>query len=128
MLDALEVRLEDVDRVVGVRVAEWIESSGLDLHQTRLLLAIAAHDEPVEISGLASEAGLSVDLAYPSVHELDQRELTRGEHRHHVITAAGRELVESFSASRRAAIAAFIDGMDDAQRKRLGVALGGEGS
>jgi predicted transcriptional regulator len=120
--------LEDVDRVVGVRVAEWIEGSGLNLHQTRLLLAIAAHDEPVEIATLASEAGLSVDLAYPSVHELDRRGLTRGEHRHHMITDAGRVLVESFSASRRAAIAAFIDGMDDEQRRRLGVALGVGGS
>lgn len=128
LLDALEARLEDIDRVVGVRMAEWIEESGLDLHQTRLLLAIAAHDEPVQIAELASEAGLSIDLAYPSVHELDRRDLTHGEHRHHVITDAGRALVQSFSASRRAATAEFIEGMDSAQRQRLAHALDVDGS
>ena len=121
---ALDARLHQADRVVGVRVAQWIEEAGLDLHQTRLLLAIAGHDEPTDVATVAEEAGLTIELAYPSVHELDRRGLTRGEHRHHVITDAGRDLIETFTAARRAATASYVAGLDDSQRRRLEIALG----
>ena len=121
LVEALATRLRRMDLVGWQRIATWAEQSELSFEDLRLLLALAVKrdDGPAAISELADLAGLSLDVAYPTIHRLRGRGYLREERRQYSLSEEGQQLVSMLDAAHREGIQAYVDQLDDQERQRL---------
>ena len=121
LVEALATRLRLMDLVGWQRIATWAEQSELSFEDLRLLLALAVKrdDGPAAISELADLAGLSLDVAYPTIHRLRGRGYLREERRQYALSRPGLELIAMLDAAHREGIQAYVDTLDREERGRL---------
>jgi DNA-binding MarR family transcriptional regulator len=119
LVDALEARFAPVHAVVNGRLARWIQESELDLHEARVLFALAGNDRPMTPAEIAEASDVDVDSAYRAIHALHGRGITREIDRHHELTDAGRELMASCAQARREGIEAYVARLNDDQLRDL---------
>ena len=121
LVEALATRLRRMDLVGWQQIAAWAEQSELSFEDLRLLLALAVKrdDGPAAISELADLAGLSLDVAYPTIHRLRGRGYLREERRQYSLSEEGQQLVSMLDAAHREGIQAYVDQLDDQERQRL---------
>jgi DNA-binding MarR family transcriptional regulator len=124
LVQAVDAQFEQVDSVVGGRIVRWIEDSGLDLHEARVLLALAEGGPPKSASEIGDRSGLGLDSVYKAVHSLHGRGLTEEDSRHHSLSARGRTLMRSFTEARREAVEAYVGQIEPDERERLERVLG----
>ena len=125
LVEALATRLRRMDLVGWQQIAAWAEQSELSFEDLRLLLALAVKrdDGPAAISELADLAGLSLDVAYPTIHRLRGRGYLREERRQYSLSEEGQQLVSMLDAAHREGIQAYVDQLDDQERQRLRTAF-----
>ena len=123
LVDALATRLRRADLIGWAQIAAWAEKLKLSFEDLRLLLALAITDGPSSVSDLARTGGLSLDTAYPAIHDLHGRGYLREERREYSLSADGRELVAILDSAHREGIQAFVDQLDPLERRRLDVAF-----
>jgi DNA-binding MarR family transcriptional regulator len=119
LVEALATRLNRVDLVGWQRIARWAERFELSFEDLRLLLAVKMHDGPTGVSELADHAGLSLDAAYPAIHELRGRGYLREERRQYTFSDQGQELAATLDAAHREGIQAYVDDLDPLERRRF---------
>jgi DNA-binding MarR family transcriptional regulator len=123
LVQAIDARLGAVDRIVGGRIVRWIEESELNLHEARVLLALAERNRPMAPAEIAESSGLHIDSVYRAVHTLHGRGITSEDHRHHDLSRSGRELMESFSDARREGVEAYVAQLGEDERRQVESAL-----
>jgi DNA-binding MarR family transcriptional regulator len=123
LVEALATRLHRVDLVGWQRIAAWAERLELSFADLRLLLALKMEDGPTGVSELADLGGLSLDIAYPTIHSLRGRGYLREERRQYSLSEQGQELVATLDAAHREGIQAYVDHLDPHERRRLEEAL-----
>jgi DNA-binding MarR family transcriptional regulator len=116
---AVDGPFERVGMLVGTRIARWIDESGLDLNEARVLVELSAAEQAMTAAEIAEPAGLDLDSAYRAVHALHGCGLTTEHARRHELTDRGRALVESFADAREEGVRAFIKGLEEGERRRL---------
>jgi DNA-binding MarR family transcriptional regulator len=119
LVQAVDAQFEKVDSVVGGRIVAWIEDSGLDLREARVLLALAEGGAPRPASEIAERSGLPLDSVHKAVHSLHGRGLTEEDSREHSLSARGRALMTSFTKARREAVEAYVAQLGPDERERL---------
>jgi DNA-binding MarR family transcriptional regulator len=119
----LDSQFADVDMMVGVRVVRWIEDSDLSLHEARALMALNQGRPPMTVPDIADRAGLDLDTAYKTVHDLHGRGLTDEQNRNHELSERGRDLMQSFADVRREGVRDYLHALDTDERHRIGRAL-----
>ena len=124
LVEELASRLHRTDLIGWARIAAWAEKFALSFEQLRLLLALTTEEGPSRVSELASISGLSLDAAYPAIHDLHGRGYLREERRRYALSGDGRDLVATLDAAHREGIQAYIDQLDQCERQRLGEAFG----
>lgn len=124
LVEALAARLRRVDLVVWQRITSWAERHDLSFANLRLLLALTIEDGTTAVSELAELAGLSLQAAYPAIHDLQHRGYLREERRRYVLTERGQDLVAALDAAHRDGIQAYVDRLDPDERRRLDGAFG----
>lgn len=124
LVDELARRLHRTDLISWARIAAWTEKLVLSFEQLRLLLALAIEEGPTSVSELASISGLSLDAAYPAIHDLHGRGYLREERRRYSLSNDGRDLVATLDAAHREGVQAYVDQLDPRERQRLGEAFG----
>jgi DNA-binding MarR family transcriptional regulator len=124
LVEALATRLRRVDLIGWARIAAWAEKLELSFEDLRLLLALTIKDGPSSVSDLAGISGLSLDAAYPAIHDLRGRGYLREERRRYSLSEDGRELVAILDAAHREGIQAYVDQLDPRERKPLEEAFG----
>jgi hypothetical protein len=123
LIRAVDGHFEQIDAVVGARIARWIEDSRLELHEARVLLALTTAAGPIKPREIAKLSGLDLNSAYQAVHSLHGRHLTCEESRLHRISDRGRALMRSFADAREQGVRAYVRDLDVDQRRRLEAAL-----
>ncbi len=124
LVEALATRLRRVDLIAWARIAAWAEKLELSFEDLRLLLALTIKDGPSSASDLAGTSGLSLDAAYPAIHDLRGRGYLREERRRYSLSEDGRELVAILDAAHREGIQAYVDQLDPRERQALEEAFG----
>jgi DNA-binding MarR family transcriptional regulator len=124
LVEALATRLRRMDLVGWQRVASWAEQFELSFENLRLLLALTIEDGPTAVSELADLGGLSLQAAYPAIHDLRCRGYVREERRRYVLTEQGQDLIATLDAAHRTGIQAYVDDLDPQERRRLEEAFG----
>ena len=124
LVEALAIRRRDLDLIAWARIAAWAEKLALSFQDLRLLLALTAKDGPSSVSDLAGMSGLSLDAAYPAIHDLRGRGYLREERRRYSLSEDGRELVAILEAAHREGIRTYVDQLDPRQRQLLEEAFG----
>jgi DNA-binding MarR family transcriptional regulator len=124
LVEALAKRLRRVDLIGWAQIAKWAEKLELSFEDLRLLLALSITDGPSSVGTLASTSGLSLDAAYPAIHELHRRGYLHDERRQYSLSDDGRELVATLDAAHREGIQAYVDQLDPRDRQLLGEAVG----
>ena len=124
LVEAIATRMRRVDLIAWARISAWAGELQLSFQDLRLLLALAITDDPRGVSDLARMSGLSLDAAYPAIHELRARGYVREERRRYSLSEDGRELVAGLDAARREGIEAYVDQLDPRERQRLDEAFG----
>jgi DNA-binding MarR family transcriptional regulator len=119
LVDALTKRLRYVDLVGWSEITARAEEHGLSFENLRLLLAMTNMDGQRSVKELAGISGLSLDAAYPAIHHLRGRGYVREERRQYSLSEHGRELVAILEAAHRDGVRAYVDGLDDAERRRI---------
>ena len=127
LVQAVDAQFEKLDSVVGCRIVGWIEESGLDLREARVLLALAEGGPPRPASEIAERSGLPLDSVYKAVHSLHGRGLTEEDSRDHSLSVRGRALMSSFTEARREAVEAYVAQLGPDERERLERVLGQPG-
>jgi DNA-binding MarR family transcriptional regulator len=127
LVHAVDAHFETLDSVVGGRIVAWIEDSGLDLREARVLLALAEGGPPRPASEIAERSGLPLDSVYKAVHSLHGRGLTQEDSRDHSLSARGRALMSSLTEARREAVEAYVAQLGPDERERLERVLGQPG-
>jgi len=127
LVQAVDAQFEKLDSVVGCRIVGWIEESGLDLREARVLLALAEGGPPRPASEIAERSGLPLDSVYKAVHSLHGRGLTEEDSRDHSLSVRGRSLMSSFTEARREAVEAYVAQLGPDERERLERVLGQPG-
>jgi DNA-binding MarR family transcriptional regulator len=123
LVEALTTRLRRIDLIAWAKITARAEELGLSFEDLRLLLALAVKDGPCSVSDLARISGLSLEAAYPAVHQLRGRGYLREERRRYLLTEDGRELIATLDAAHREGIQAYVDGLDPRERQRLDEAV-----
>jgi DNA-binding MarR family transcriptional regulator len=123
LVDALAERLRRVDLVAWAKITERAEELGLSFENLRVLLALAVKDGPCTPSDIAQRSGLSLDAAYPAIHDLRGRGYLREEQRRYSLSEDGQELVAKMDAAHREGIQAYVDQLDSSERERIAEAL-----
>jgi DNA-binding MarR family transcriptional regulator len=124
LVEALATRLLRVDLVAWQRIAVWAERLELSFEDLRLLLALKLEGGRTSVSKLADLAGLSLDAAYPAIHDLRGRGYLREERRQYTFSEQGQELVATLDAAHCEGIQAYVDHLDPHERRRLEEAFG----
>jgi DNA-binding MarR family transcriptional regulator len=126
LVEVLATRLRRLDLVGWQRITTWAEQSELSFRDLRMLLALAMEmDEgSAAISELADLAGLSLDVAYPTIHRLRGRGYVREERRQYSLSQEGQELFASLDAAHREGIQAYVDQLSPDETRRLDAAFG----
>ena len=124
LVEALATLLRRVDLIAWARIAAWAEKLELSFEDLRLLLALTIKDGPSSASDLAGTSGLSLDAAYPAIHDLRGRGYLREERRRYSLSEDGRELVAILDAAHREGIQAYVDQLDPRERQALEEAFG----
>ena len=119
LVQAVDARFEQVDTVVGSRIVRWIEDSGLELHELRVLLALAENGRPMTASEVQHRSGLQLDSVYQAIHALHGRGLTDEDSRRHELSAKGRALIRTFTEARRQGVEAYIAQLGAKERQLL---------
>jgi DNA-binding MarR family transcriptional regulator len=123
LVDALAERLRRADLIGWAQITARAEELGLSFEDLRVLLALAVKDGPSSVSDIARSSGLSLDAAYPAVHELRGRGYLREERRQYSLSEDGRDLVAQMDAAHREGVQAYVDQLDPRERERLAEAL-----
>jgi DNA-binding MarR family transcriptional regulator len=123
LVEALEKRIRRADLIGWAQITARAEELKLSFADLRVLLALAVKEGPCSVSDLAHRSGLSLDAAYPAVHELRGRGYLREERRQYSLSEDGRELVATMDAAHREGIQAYVDQLDPRERERLTEAL-----
>jgi DNA-binding MarR family transcriptional regulator len=123
LVDALAERLRRADLIGWAQITARAEELGLSFEDLRVLLALAVKDGPFNVSDIARSSGLSLDAAYPAVHELRGRGYLREERRQYSLSEDGRDLVAQMDAAHREGVQAYVDQLDPRERERLAEAL-----
>ena len=123
LVDAIDQRFAEVDTMVGARVVTWIEEAGLDLHQARVLLALADAEHPMTPAKVAKRAGLDLDTTYQTLHSLHGRRFTDETRRKHYLSKRGRELMSSFAHARRDGVHTYLRNLGRRELRRVESAL-----
>jgi DNA-binding MarR family transcriptional regulator len=124
LVEALATRLRHVDLIGWARIAARAEKLELSFEDLRLLLALTIKDGPSSASDLAGTSGLSLDAAYPAIHDLRGRGYLREERRRYSLSEDGRELVAILDAAHREGIQAYVDQLEPRERQALEEAFG----
>ena len=124
LVAALAVRLRRIDLVAWQRIASWAERSELSLANVRILLALTIEDGPAAVSALARHSGVSLNAAYPAIHDLVRRGYLRQERRRYELTERGHDLVATLDEAHREGLQTYVDGLDPEERRRLDAAFG----
>jgi hypothetical protein len=119
LVRAVDGHFEQVDAVVGARIVRWIEDSGLDLHEARVLLALTTAARPMKPREIAKLSGLGVNSAYQAVHRLHGRGLTCEDSRMHRLSERGHALMRSFADVREQGVREYVTGLDVDEQRRL---------
>jgi hypothetical protein len=123
LVDAIDGRFAQVDTIVGSRVVAWIEDAGLDLHEARVLLAMADAGRAMRPSRIARRAGLDLDTTYRALHALHGRGLTEETSRRHCLSERGRDLMSSFADARRNGVRAYLGKLGRTELRRVETVL-----
>jgi DNA-binding MarR family transcriptional regulator len=123
LVDALARRLRHLDLIGWAQITARAEELGLSFQDLRLLLALAVKDGPCTVSDLAHRSGLSLDAAYPTVHDMHGRGYLTEDRRRYSLSESGRELVATIEAAHREGVQAYVDGLDPDERERLAEAI-----
>jgi DNA-binding MarR family transcriptional regulator len=123
LVEALTARLRRVDLIGWAQITARAEELGLSFEDLRLLLVLAVMDGPCSVSDLAGSSGLSLDAAYPAVHNLRGRGYVREDRRRYLLSEEGRELIANLDAAHRQGIQAYVDQLDPRERERLDEAV-----
>jgi DNA-binding MarR family transcriptional regulator len=126
LVEALTTRLRRADLIGWAQITARAEELGLSFENLRLLLALAVKDGPCSVSDLSRRSGLSLDAAYPAVHNLRARGYVREEQRQYSLSEDGRELVAILDAAHREGIQAYVDQLDPRERQQLAEVLGAQ--
>jgi DNA-binding MarR family transcriptional regulator len=124
LVEALTKRLRYVDLVGWGQVTARAEEHGLSFEALRVLLVMTNRNGPCRVSEIARASGLSLDAAYPAVHDLRGRGYLREERRQYSLSEEGRELVAILEAAHREGVQAYVDQLDPSERQRLDEAIG----
>jgi DNA-binding MarR family transcriptional regulator len=119
LVDALATRMLRMDLVCWQRITAWAEQYELSFANLRLLLALTIEEGSTTVAELAELAGLSLQAAYPAIHELQSRGYLREERRRYAVTERGEDLLAGLDAAHRDGIRAYVDGLDPSERRRL---------
>lgn len=126
LIDEFEARLREVELVVGMRVmASWADGRQLSVEEARVLLVLATSPESTA-GHLADLSGLDVDGVYPALGRLKEQGLVVEEQRSYRLTDRGDESIAALDAARREGIVAYVEHLEEDERRRLEVALGAE--
>jgi len=123
--------VDAVSRGAGSSVHAFLEEAAVTPGQLKALMVLSERDAPISIGGLADDLSLSL----PSVSRIVDAMTRQGwverrvcaedrRARDLVITDAGREVVRRFAEARAADVRVFVDGLSEAQCRRLAAALG----
>jgi DNA-binding MarR family transcriptional regulator len=124
LVEALASRLRRMDLVGWQRISSWAERAELSFAHLRILLALTLEDRPAAVSDLAHNSGLSLQAAYPAIHELVRRGYLHEEQRQYELTERGRDLMAALDKAHREGIRSYIDHLDPKERQRLDEAFG----
>ena len=123
LVEALTARLQYVDLIAWEQITMRAESFHLSFEDLRLLLALTTRHGPSSVGDLARISGLPLDVAYPAVHHLRGRGYLIEERRRYSLTDEGRELIANLETAHREGVQAYVDGLDDRERKLLDDAI-----
>ena len=124
LVEALTARLRRVDLIGWAQITAMAEELGLSFEDLRLLLGLTTRDGASSVSDLARVSGLSLDAAYPAIHDLRGRGYVREERRgRYSFSENGRELVANLGAAHREGVQAYVDQLDPRERERLDDAI-----
>ena len=121
LVDALAVRLRQMDLIGWQRITTWAEQSELSFEDLRLLLAFAlkVDDGPATVGEIGDLAGLSLGAAHPAIDGLRRRGYLWEERRRFSLSQRGQELVANLDAAHREGIQAYVDTLDREELGRL---------
>jgi DNA-binding PadR family transcriptional regulator len=71
------------------------------------------------VDELGELAGFSLNVAYPAMHRLRDRDYVTEDRRRYSLSQRGRELVAAFETVHREGIRAYVDTLDHQEREQL---------
>lgn len=122
-LDGLVRSLDGAMRACNRVLMRWLLEADVPLLSACVLLTIDPADAPLSAGEVAEMIGISVDDAVRALHELRSLGYAAEEKRRYRPTEAGMRLHASLGNARREALAAFLSGLDEDERRELAGAL-----
>ncbi len=119
LIEAIATRLRRLDLIGWAQITARAEQFDLSFEDLRLLLALMISDGPRSVSELADLSGLSLQAAYQAVGRLHRRGYLSEERRRYSLRDEGRELLADIDAAHREGIQAYVEGLNEGERKWL---------
>jgi DNA-binding MarR family transcriptional regulator len=127
LIDEFETRLREVELVVGTRVmSSWADARQLSVEEARLLLVLATSTGGSTAVHLADLSGIDVEGVYPALGRLQEQGLVVEEQRTYRLTDRGNESIAALDGARRDGIVAYVEHLEEDERRRLEVMLGAD--
>jgi DNA-binding MarR family transcriptional regulator len=120
--DALLDLFDRASRVSAKVLLRWLTKSGVPLLSACVLVTLDPEETPVTVAEVAEAIGLSTDDAHRALHELRSAGYAHEENRQYVATDEGTRLHAALTSARRNAIADFLSGLDEQERRALAAA------
>ena len=119
-LDGLVTSLDIAGRESNKALVRWLLDAEIPLLSACILITLDPEDAPMRAGEVADAIGLSIDDATLALHELRSLGYAREEKRRYSPTEEGLRLHASLTRARRKAIASFLSGLSDEDRRHLG--------
>jgi DNA-binding MarR family transcriptional regulator len=104
-------------------LVRWLLGNEVALYAACALLTLQPRAAPVGIRDVADAIGISPEDAAKALSELRRRGYARETEREYEPTERGERLLASLAAARREAMATFLAGLTEKERRELAEAL-----
>jgi DNA-binding MarR family transcriptional regulator len=118
-LDALVKSLDIAGRESNKALVRWLLDAEVPLLSACILITLDPEDAPMRAGEVADAIGISIEDATLALHELRSLGYAREEKRRYSPTEEGLRLHASLTRARRKAIASFLSGLSDEDRRHL---------
>jgi hypothetical protein len=118
-LDHLVDSLDRAAREANKVLVRWLLDAEVPLLSACVLFTLDPEDAPVGMAEVAGTIGISVEDAAAALHELRSLGYAQEKSRQYEASERGDRLLASLATARRAALAAFLSSLSDAERREF---------